>query len=117
MLILRALQSGNVSLTVDKFGCSSRKYYFWLKRLRQSNYDINSLANRSRAPKSNSRMIPEETIELAIQVQSENYNIGAKNTALVLETQHSVKIYASTLGYIFFYQFSMQKPPFLSHIS
>ena len=101
MLIIRALQSENISLSVEKFGCSRRKLYFWLERLRQSNYDINSLASRSRAPKSNSRAVAEETIQLAIQVQSENYNIGAKNTAFILETQHDVKIPASTLGYIF----------------
>ena len=101
MLIIRALQSGNVSLTVDKFGCSRRKFYFWLNRLKQANYDINALANHSRAPKGNSRMIPEKVIQLAIQVKAENYDVGAKNTALALETQHNVKIHASTLGYIF----------------
>ena len=101
MLLIRAFQSGNISLTADKFGCSRRKLYFWLNRLRQAGYDINSLASHSRAPKSNSRMIPEETIRLAIRVSSENYNIGAKNTALVLKTEHNIKIHASTLGYIF----------------
>ena len=101
MFILRALQSGNVTLTAAKFGCSRRKFYFWIKRLRQTNYDINSLANRSTAPKGNSRIIPEETIQLAIQVRDENYNIGAKNTSLLLEARHNIKIHASTLGYIF----------------
>ena len=74
MFMIRALQSGNISLSIDKFGCSGRKFYFWLNRLRKANYDIKALANRSRAPKSNSRTIPEETIQLAIKVSSQNYN-------------------------------------------
>ena len=100
-LIIRALESGNISLAVDRFGCSRRKFYFWINRLRKANYDPGSLANLSRAPRSNPRMIPEETIQLAIRVRKENYNIGAVNTAHVLKDRHNVEIQPSTLGYIF----------------
>ena len=100
MLIIRALQSGNVSLTVDKFGCSRRKFYFWIERLRKANYDLRSLANLSRAPKSNPRRIPKEIIQLAIQIRAENYNIGAANIAHILKDQYNVEIHASTLGHI-----------------
>ena len=100
-MILRGLQTKNVKLAADNFGVSRQNYYFWLKRLREANYDLRALVNQSRAPKSNSRSISKETIQLAIQVSAENYNAGAKNTALALENQYNIKIHASTLGYIF----------------
>ena len=46
--------------------------------------------NRSKAPKTNSRMVSEETIQLAIKVSTENYNIGPKNTAFILEKQYNI---------------------------
>ena len=101
MLIIRALQSGNISLTVDRFGCSRRKFYFWINRLRKADYELRALANMSRKPKSNPRMIPEEIIQLAIQVRKKNYDTGPVNTVHVLKEQYNVEIQPSTLGYIF----------------
>ena len=100
-MIIRGLQTKNIKLTADNFGVSRQTYYFWIKRLRKGNYDPEVLVDQSRAPKSNSRSISKETIQIAIQVSAENYNIGAKNTALVLEKQNNIKIHASTLGYVF----------------
>ena len=56
-MILRGLQTKNVKLAADNFGISRQNYYFWLKRLREANYDLRALVNQSRAPKSNSRSI------------------------------------------------------------
>ena len=100
-MIIRALQTNNIKLAADTFGVSRQTYYFWVKRLRQKDYDLKALMNRSKAPKTNSRMVSEETIQLAIKVSTENYNIGPKNTAFILEKQYNIKIHASTLGYIF----------------
>ena len=81
LMIIRALQTNNIKLAADTFGVSRQTYYFWVKRLRQKDYDLKALMNRSKAPKTNSRMVSEETIQLAIKVSTENYNIGPKNTA------------------------------------
>ena len=96
LMIIRALQTNNIKLAADTFGVSRQTYYFWVKRLRQKDYDLKALMNRSKAPKTNSRMVSEETIQLAIKVSTENYNIGPKNTAFILEKQYNIKIHAST---------------------
>ena len=50
MFMIRALQSGNISLSIDKFGCSGRKFYFWLNRLRKANYDIKKFVEKFGKP-------------------------------------------------------------------
>jgi len=41
---------GNAALTAQHFGISSKTFYKWSRRFRESKYDVASLADRSRAP-------------------------------------------------------------------
>ncbi len=101
LFLIRALQSGNVKLTSDKFGHARQTYYFWIRRLRKTKYNMEALLDISRKPKSNSKSIDQSVIDLAIQVRKDNYNAGAKLTTLLLKRDHGIEIHASTLGYIF----------------
>jgi len=101
--LLRSLQSGNISLTADKFGCRRQKFYFWMERLEEANFDINALLDFSKAPKRNPNAIDKKTIELAIETRNKNNEegYGAHKVAFILKRDKGIQINGSTLGYIF----------------
>jgi len=49
--LLRGIRLKNVSLACSQFGISRRTYYYWLKRLKEEDFNPQSLKPRSRAPK------------------------------------------------------------------
>ncbi len=102
MYILRCLQTNNVSLVSDKFGCKRQKFYYWMARLEKANFDINALRNFSRAPKTNPNIIDESIIQKALEVRSESEEgFGPQKVSYLLERDHNITINSSTLGYIF----------------
>ena len=100
ILILMALKSDNKKFIADKYGCSRQKIYYWLNRLRHNNYNIQSLQNLSRKPKSNSRRIKQGIIDLILQVRKQNADCGAQKIAYLMKHKNGVFIHASTIGYI-----------------
>lgn len=100
--LLRCLQSKNISLTSDQFGCCRQKFYFWIKRLEAANFDIKALNDFSKAPKSNPNTIDQKTIKKARDIREKSEEgYGAQKVAFLLERDEGEKIHASTLGYIF----------------
>jgi len=100
VFILACLKSTNVSLTADKYAYSRQNFYRWLNILRENNYDVYALKNKSTAPKSNPRAISKEIIELAVKVRGEE-GFNAKTVSQLLRDEHKLNVHASTLGYNF----------------
>ena len=50
MVFYHTAAGGNATLTAHHFGISRKTFHKWLKRFRDSKYDVHSLADRSRAP-------------------------------------------------------------------
>jgi transposase InsO family protein len=102
MYLLRCLQSKNITLTSDKFGCSRQKFHFWIKRLEAANFNICALNDLSKAPKNNPNAIDRKIIDKAIYIREKSEEgFGSQKTAFLLERDEGIKINASTLGYIF----------------
>ena len=50
MVFYYTVGKGNVTLTARHFDISRKTFHKWLKRFKDSQYDIRSLANQSQAP-------------------------------------------------------------------
>jgi transposase InsO family protein len=50
MVFYYTVAGENVTLTCQHFGISRKTFYKWLKRFKESKYDVQSLANQSKAP-------------------------------------------------------------------
>jgi len=102
LYLLRCLQSGNILLTSDQFGCSRQKFYFWMRRLAGANFDLNALLYYSRAPKTNPNTIDEKIIKRAIEIREQSEEgFGPQKVAFLLKREDGIIVHGSTLGYIF----------------
>jgi len=62
-LFLSAFKHQNISLACEKLGYRRSYFYFWFNRLKQANFDINSLQERSRRPLSHPKETPQEIVD------------------------------------------------------
>jgi len=63
ILFLLAFKYRNISLACKKLGYQRSYFYFWLNRLKQANFDIKSLEERSRKPLSHPKKTPQEIVD------------------------------------------------------
>lgn len=98
--IIECQSSGNIILTAKRYGHSRQSYYRWLNRLRDADYDLEALRDKSRAPKTNPRQVCARIVELAIATRGDE-GLDAPTVSYLLWREHKIKVAASTLGYIF----------------
>ena len=65
-LFLEALYLNDIKLTCKRFGVSRKYYYKWFKRYKLSGFNLDSLLNKSRRPKSNKNSISKEKVNIII---------------------------------------------------
>jgi hypothetical protein len=62
-VFLWAFRYRNISLACEKLGYKRSYFYFWFNRLKQANFDINSLQECSRRLLSRPKETPQEIVD------------------------------------------------------
>lgn len=99
MLVLLVFRYQNISLACQKLGYQRSYFYFWFKRLKQANFDLKSLEERSRRPLSHPHKTPPEIVEKIISLRKQT-NYGPERLQYHLREQYHIHLACSTIGHI-----------------
>jgi len=89
--ILRGLKTSNVRLSCQQFGISRRTYYYWLNKLKENDFDPNSLMPKSRAPKRSPRIIEGRLKEEILNLRKE-FRYGPATIAWYMDHLFGIKV-------------------------
>jgi transposase len=93
MVFCYAAGRENAALTAQHFGISKKTFYKWFRRFRDSKYDVDSLADRSRAPHGRRHwevsLIQEERIR---RLRKRYPYYGKKKLKVIYEKEYSEEI-------------------------
>lgn len=98
MVFCHTVGKENGTLTAQHFGISRKTFHKWLKRFRDSKYNVKSLADQSRAPYLNSKREVTLTWEERITRLRKIYLYYGKSKLKVI---YEKEILAGCLGIIF----------------
>jgi len=100
LFLLRVLQAKEQGIPVyiecEKRGQNKKYFYFWLKRLRQYDYDLECLAGYSKRPLRSPNELPEEIVDLAIDLRGDD-DTGGHTLAIMLMNEYGKKVSGSAL--------------------
>lgn len=99
MLFLMAFRHRDISLACLKLGYQRSYFYFWFNRLKEANFDIKSLEERSRRPGSHPKKTPMEIVNKIISLRKQT-NYGPDRLQYHLEQLHTIHVPRSTIGHI-----------------
>ena len=95
MVFYYTAAGGNATLTAQHFGLSRKTFHKWLKRFKDSKYNVHSLANRSRAPHRKRRWEVSLIQEERIRGLRERYPYyGKKKLKVLYEREYDEEISA-----------------------
>ena len=97
MLFMLAFKLRNISLACEKLGY--QRSYFWFDRLKQANFDINSLQERSRRPLSHPEETPQKIVDKIISLRKQT-NYGPERLQFHPKLQYNIHLAKSTIGHI-----------------
>jgi hypothetical protein len=98
-LFLLAFRYQNISLACKKLGYQRSFFYFWFNRLKEANFDIKSLEERSRRPLSHPKKTPREIEDKIVSLRKQT-NYGPDRLQLPLEQLYNLHLPTSTIGHI-----------------
>ena len=98
-LILCVFKYRNISLACQKLGYRRSYFYFWYNRLKESNFDLGSLENRSRRPLSHPKQTPGHIVEKIISMRGQT-EYGPDRLQFHLKKQYGIHVAQSTIGHI-----------------
>jgi len=99
ILFLMAFRYQNISLACLKLGYQRSYFYFWFNRLKEADFDIKSLEERSRRPGSHPKKTPIEIVDKIISLRKQT-NYGPDRLQYHLEQLHNIHLPRSTIGHI-----------------
>lgn len=99
ILFLMAFRYQNISLACLKLGYQRSYFYFWFNRLKEANFDIKSLEERSRRPGSHPKKTPIEIVDKIISLRKQT-NYGPDRLQYHLEQLYNLHLPTSTIGHI-----------------
>jgi hypothetical protein len=99
-LFLLAFRYQNISLACQKLGYQRSFFYFWFNRLKEANFDIKSLEERSRRPLSHPKKTPREIVDKIVSPAEGGTNYGPDRLQLPLEQLYNLHLPTSTIGYV-----------------
>jgi len=74
-------------------------FYFWFNRLKEADFDISSLEERSRRPRSHPKKTPPEIVDKIILLRKQT-NYGPERLQFHLKEQYNIHLAESTIGHI-----------------
>lgn len=95
-ILNKKVQGYSIAHESIKFGKSRKYFYFWMKRLREHNYDISCLRGYSKAPKNSPNETPEEIIDMAEEIRGDD-STGGHYVARIMRIKHNIQIAGSTV--------------------
>ena len=98
-LFLLAFRCRNISLACQRLGYQRSYFYFWFNRLKEANFDIKSLEQRSRRPFSHPKKTPPEIEEKVVSLRKQT-NYGPERLQYHLERLYYLSLPESTIGHI-----------------
>ena len=98
-LFFEADRLGNVSMACARLGYERSYYYYWWRRLRQANWDLSALAERSRKPHSHPKTTSEDKVSLIKRLRNQT-SYGPMRLAYYLQKAHGITLAPSTIGHI-----------------
>jgi hypothetical protein len=99
ILFLMVFRYRNISLACLKLGYQRSYFYFWFNRLKQANFDIRSLEERSRKPLSHPKMTSPEIVDKIISLRKQT-NYGPDRLQYHLEQLYNIHLPKSTIGHV-----------------
>jgi len=94
---LLAFRNRNISLACQKLGYQRSFFYFWFNRLKEANFDIKSLEERSRQPLSPPQKTPGEIVDKIVSLRKQT-NYGPDRLQFPLEPLYGIHLPKSTIG-------------------
>ena len=83
--VMQAKAGGTpVYIECEKRGQNKKYFYFWLKRLRDNDFDIECLTGESKRPHTSPNELPEEIVDLAIELRGDD-DTGGHTLAIMLK--------------------------------
>jgi len=98
-LFFWAFKYRNISLACEKLGYKRSYFYFWFNRLKQANFDISSLVERSRRPDSHPKKTPPEIVDKIIVLRKQT-SYGPDRLQFHLQSLYGIYLPKSTIGHI-----------------
>jgi len=99
ILFILAFKLKNISIACERLGYQRSYFYFWFSRLKEANFDINSLNQRSRRPDSHPKKTPQEVVDKIIFLRKKT-NYGPERLQFHLELEYNIHLPKSTIGHI-----------------
>ena len=99
-LIIRVMESTCVSLECDQLGITRKTFYDWRSKLIKSDFDINSLKNKSHRPKNFPNQTSKEVEDELIAIRADS-GIAGHQVSGYYEQQTGKRISHSTVDKIF----------------
>ena len=93
MVFYYTVGKGNATLTAQHFGISRKAFYKWFKRFKNSKYNVQSLADQSKAPRHKRKWEVTLTQEERIRRLRKRYPYyGKKKLKVIYEKEYSEEI-------------------------
>jgi transposase InsO family protein len=99
ILFILAFKLKNISLACQKLGYRRSYFYFWFNRLKEANFEINSLNKHSRRPFSHPKRTPQQIVDKVISLRKET-NYGPERLQFHLQKDFGINLAKSTIGHI-----------------
>ena len=101
-LIIRILESKRgIAASCRQEGVPRQTFYRWLKKLKNADFDLSALKDKSRRPHLSSNQTPSEIEDKLLKLRKEHCNKGGKYIAKVYESETGKHIAGSTVDNIF----------------
>jgi transposase InsO family protein len=98
-LFFLAVKYQNITLACHKLGYRRSYFYFWYNRLRQADFNINSLQNRSRRPLSHPKRTAGQIVDKIIRLRRQT-GYGPDRLQFHLKRLYNIHVARSTIGHI-----------------
>ncbi|HRO97731.1 MAG TPA: leucine zipper domain-containing protein, partial [Ferruginibacter sp.] len=95
-ILMLITESKSVTLGCKQQGITRQTFYTWLGRLRRSDFDAFSLAEKSRRPKKSPRKIS-DAIELQVEEMAAQYGHSDRLLAIEFQNKTGIKLSHSTI--------------------
>lgn len=99
ILFLLAFKLRNISLACQRLGYERSYFYFWFKRLKETNWDVSSLEKRSKRPNSHPKKTAQDIVDKVIFLRKQT-NYGPERLQFHLKTGYGIELALSTIGHI-----------------
>lgn len=87
--------------TIEAYEVKRSTLFLWKRKMRESNNNLISLNNKSKAPiNKRKRQIEQKVIDLILEYRKDNNRLGKEKIKVLLEKEHSISLSISKVGRI-----------------